>query len=137
MSEIRANASPQGVLKGKHVMVVEDSGILCCMLAEILSSAGCTLAGPYTHVEDAIEAAKTSDLDAALLDIRVRGNLVSPVAQELDRRSVPILLTSAYQVDDIPRSLRHAAFLRKPFTEDDVLERLTTLLTPQSMAMDT
>jgi DNA-binding response OmpR family regulator len=137
MSEIRADASPGDVLKGKHVMVVEDSGVLCCMLVEILRGAGCTLAGPYTHVEEAIEAARTSDLDAALLDIRVRGQLVSPVAQELDRRSVPILLTSAYHVEDIPRSLRHAAFLRKPFTEDDVLERLTTLLTPRSLAMHT
>ena len=137
MSEIRLNASPEDILKGKHVMVVEDSGVLCFLLAEILSGAGCTLAGPYTDVEEAIEAAKTSDLDAALLDIRVRGQLVSPVARELDRRSVPILLTSAYQMEDIPRSLRHAAFLRKPFTDDDVLERLTTLLTPQSLAMTT
>ena len=137
MSEIRLNASPEDVLKGKHVMVVEDSGVLCCMLVEILSEAGCTLAGPYTHVEEAVDAAKSSKLDAALLDIRVRGQLVSPVAQELDHRGVPILLTSAYQAEDIPRSLRHAAFLRKPFTEEDVLERLTALLTPQSLAMHT
>ncbi|MFL6551708.1 MAG: response regulator [Povalibacter sp.] len=130
-------ASSNDVLSGKHVMVVEDSGVLCCMLEEILKGAGCQLAGPYTHVEEAVQAAKSQKLDAALLDIRVRGELVSPVAQELDRRGVPILLTSAYHIDDIPRSLRRAAFLRKPFTEEDVLERLSALLMPQQKAVQT
>jgi len=116
-------------------MVVEDSGVLCCMLEEILNGAGCQLAGPFTRVEQALEAAKTKQLDAALLDIRVRGQLVSPVAEELERQGVPILLTSAYHVDDIPRPLRQAAaFLRKPFTEDDVLERLSEILAPQQAA---
>jgi DNA-binding response OmpR family regulator len=114
-----------------RVMVVEDSGVLCCMLEEILNGAGCQLAGPFTRVDQALEAAKSRELDAALLDIRVRGQLVSPVAEELERRGVPILLTSAYHVDDIPRPLRQAAFLRKPFTEDDVLERLSEILAPQ------
>jgi DNA-binding response OmpR family regulator len=117
-----------------RVMVVEDSGVLCCMLEEILNGAGCQLAGPFTRVDQALEAAKSRELDAALLDIRVRGQLVSPVAEELERRGVPILLTSAYHVDDIPRPLRQAAFLRKPFTEDDVLERLSEILAPQQAA---
>jgi DNA-binding response OmpR family regulator len=119
------------VLLGKHVMVVEDNGVLCSLLEEILTTAGCELSGPFTRVDEAMHAATSERLDAALLDIRIHGQLISPVAQELERRGVPVLLTSAYHSDDLPRALQGTEFLRKPFTEDDVLDRLSKLLTPQ------
>lgn len=111
--------------------------MLCCMLEEVLRDAGCELTGPFTRLADAMNAAAEQPLHAALLDISIRGQLVSPLAEQLNRRGIPLLLTSAYRPDEIPRSLRSAAYLRKPFTEDDVLEKLSNLLRSSTEAQPT
>lgn len=115
-------------LCGRHVLVVEDNGLLCCMLDETLRSAGCHVVGPYTTLDQAMAAMPAIKVDIALLDINLRGELVCPLASELTQRGVPFLVTSAYQNCELPRALRSAAFLRKPFTDDDVLERLAVLM---------
>lgn len=126
-TDLAPSAAPAGILRGKHVLIVEDSGLLCCMLEELLRQAGCELAGPFTSLPEAMSAIE-QPLHAALLDVRIRGELVSPLAERLERRGVPMLVTSAYRQDEIPRSLQGAAFLRKPFTEEDVLQKLGALL---------
>lgn len=125
-----SNEESATTLCGRHVLVVEDNGLLCCMLDETLRGAGCHVVGPYTTLDQAMAAMPAIKVDIALLDINLRGELVCPLANELTQRGVPFLVTSAYQSSELPRVLRSAAFLRKPFTEDDVLEGLTGLVQP-------
>lgn len=115
-------------LRGLHVLVVEDNGLLCCVLEETLRDAGCEVVGPFARLPDAVEAVVTQHIDLALLDINVRGQLVSPLAEQLRERGVPFLLTSAYQPADLPRSLQSAAQLRKPYTDSDLLENLASVI---------
>lgn len=115
-------------LAGRHVLVVEDNGLLCGMLDETLRGAGCHVVGPYSRLDQAMAAMPAIRVDMALLDISLRGELVCPLVSELTQRGVPFLLTSAYQSSELPRALQSAAFLRKPFTEGDLLEGLTVLM---------
>jgi CheY-like chemotaxis protein len=115
-------------LRGLHVLVVEDNGLLCCVLEETLRDAGCEVVGPFARLPDAVEAVVTRHIDLALLDINVRGQLVSPLAEQLRERGVPFLLTSAYQPADLPRTLQSAAQLRKPYTDSDLLENLASVI---------
>ncbi len=116
------------VLKGLSVLVVEDNGLLCCVLEEALRDAGCEVIGPYSRLPEAMSAASAAHVDVALLDINVRGQLVSPLAEQLRARGVPFVVTSAYQPEAVPRVLRDAAQLRKPFTGSDLLERLASVI---------
>lgn len=123
-------ASTRGVevLRGLHVLVVEDNGLLCCVVEEALRDAGCEVVGPFGHLREAMQAAAvTQRIDVALLDINVRGELVSPLAHELQARGVPFVVTSAYQARDLPKGLRCALHLRKPYTDTDLLDRLAEL----------
>lgn len=115
-------------LAGRAVLVVEDNGLLCCVIEETLREAGCTIVGPYTRLHEALAAVPASSIDVALLDMNLRGELVSPLADQLAQRGVPFLLTSAYRPDDLPLSLRSAMQLRKPYTDDALLERLSMLI---------
>jgi CheY-like chemotaxis protein len=115
-------------LRGLSVLVVEDNGLLCVVLEETLREAGCEVVGPYGRLPEAMDAATTEHIDIALLDINVRGQLVSPLAERLRARGVPFVLTSAYQPDDVPRVLQDATQLRKPFTDTDLLERLASVV---------
>src|SRR6185369_18085737 len=96
----------EATLTGRHVLVVEDNGLLCGMLDETLRGAGCHVVGPYTKLEQAMAAMPATQIDIALLDINVRGELVCPLASELTQRGVPFLLTSAYQNSELPRALQ-------------------------------
>ena len=115
-------------LAGRAVLVVEDNGLLCCVIEETLREAGCTVVGPYARLPEAMAALPTADIDVALLDINLRGVLVSPLADQLERRGVPFLLTSAYPSDEVPHALQAAMQLRKPYTDEDLLERLAALI---------
>jgi CheY-like chemotaxis protein len=115
-------------LTGKRVLVVEDNGLLCCVLEEMLRDAGCEVVGPYARLSEAMTAVPAAQIDVALLDINLRGEFVSPLALQLQQRGVPFVLTSAYPERDLPLPLRSALQLRKPYTDDDVLDRLTELV---------
>lgn len=122
---------PHG-LRGLNVLVVEDNGMLCCVLEETLREAGCCVIGPYTRLDDAMTEAPHHLIDLALLDVNLRGEFVSPLADQLEERGVPFLLTSAYQERDLPRSLQNASTLRKPFTDTQLLDSLSALLVTKS-----
>ncbi len=128
MSSLQDAPDATDTLRGLNVLVVEDNGLLCCVLEETLREAGCEVVGPYARLPEAMEAAMSEHIDIALLDINVRGQLVSPVAEQLRARGVPFLLTSAYQPQDLPRALQSAAQLRKPYTDSDLLERLASVV---------
>jgi CheY-like chemotaxis protein len=117
------------VLKGRNVLVVEDNGLLCYVLEETLREAGCEVVGPFARLPDALEAVPTIHIDVALLDINIRGQLISPLAAHLSERGVPFIVTSAYSSNDLPYALQSAHQLRKPYTSTDVLENLAAALT--------
>jgi CheY-like chemotaxis protein len=120
-------------LKGLNVLVVEDNGLLCCVLEETLREAGCEVVGPFARLPDALGAIPGAHIDVALLDLNIRGELVSPLADQLSQRGVPFVLTSAYPSRDLPLPLQSAHQLRKPYTCSDVLEHLADVLTkPQT-----
>ena len=122
-----SNTTPSNELQGLSVLVVEDNGLLSCILEETLRDAGCRVVGPFSRLREAMTALPTAEIDLALLDINLKGELVSPLAEQLQQRGVPFLLTSAYQTRDLPRSLQSASQLRKPYTDTDLLERLSLL----------
>jgi CheY-like chemotaxis protein len=115
------------VLVGLNVLVVEDNGLLCCVLEETLREAGCEVVGPFARLPEALDAVPGTPIDIALLDINIRGEMVSPLADQLSRRGVPFVLTSAYRAGDLPLDLQNAHQLRKPYTCSDVLEHLASI----------
>jgi two-component SAPR family response regulator len=115
-------------LAGKRVLLVEDSGFLCFALEETLREAGCEIVGPCSRLEQAMDEASHHELDCALLDINLRGEMVSPLAAQLRERGVPFVLTSAYSEHELPPGLVGASQIRKPFTDREVLESLASVL---------
>jgi CheY-like chemotaxis protein len=129
-SEIKPTALEltREALAGKRVLLVEDSGFLCFALEQTLRQAGCQIVGPCCRLADAIEQASHHELDCALLDINLRGEMVTPLAAQLQARGVPFVLTSAYSEHELPPGLLGEPQIRKPFTDTEVLERLASLL---------
>jgi hypothetical protein len=67
-------------------------------------------------------------LDAAILDVRIRGGQVHPVAEELLARNIPFVLASGYGDWALPENLRDQPRLTKPFRQHHLEEQVRLLL---------
>jgi two-component sensor histidine kinase/CheY-like chemotaxis protein len=117
-----------GDLEGRRVLVAEDDALLSMAMRRILEDLGCTVIGPASSLGEALRlAADTPDLDAAVLDVNLRGQEVWPAAELLAVRGVPRLFTTGYGqgVED-----RGAPVLEKPFPPDRLAAALRTIMAP-------
>jgi DNA-binding response OmpR family regulator len=120
----------EGPLEGLRVLIVEDNLFVGIELMQSLSDLGCEPVGPVARIEQAMRLARDEALNGALLDVDLHGELTFAVAEELERRGVPVIFASGYDDGDeiFPvRFVRHPR-LRKPFGEDDLRRALTTMM---------
>ena len=108
-------------LAGLRVLIAEDNLFAAMELEKVLVDLGCEPVGPVARLEQAMRLAQQELLDGALLDVDLRGELVFAVAEELERRRVPVIFASGYDSDDMfpPRFVRHPRLL-KPFGENEI-----------------
>ncbi|WEA60840.1 response regulator [Rhizobium sp. BJ04] len=101
-------------------------------LEDVLRALGCTVIGPVAKLVDAIELARTESLDAAILDVTIRGGQVFPVAEILLERDIPFVFASGYGDWALPENMRDRPRLTKPFTTVELEEQIK-LLCAQAM----
>lgn len=78
------------------ILVVEDEFIIAMELAEVLEEGGFRVLGPVSTVMAALKLLDQHRPDAAVLDLNLRNEMVTPVAQVLRRMAVPFAIASAY-----------------------------------------
>lgn len=98
------------------VLVVEDEFLIAMELNDVLRGAGFRVIGPVNTVAVALDRIQAERPDAAVLDVSLRGERVTPVAEALRAMGVPYVLTSAYGAADLAEepSLAAARNVGKP-----------------------
>jgi len=113
---------------GRRILVVEDDFLVSLDTIEVLKDAGCTVVGPAADFATAMHLAQSELLDAAILDVNIAGKLIWPVAEELNRRGVTILILSAYPKQSIaPAAFAAVPRLGKPLERGRLLDQLSAL----------
>ena len=119
------------MLKGMRILVAEDEYLLADAWREALAEAGAQVLGPVLSVEDAQAlVAGEARIDAALLDINLRGELVFPVADLLRTRRVPFAFATGYDEWTLPDRFTHAPRLEKPVKAARIVSLLEAMLAP-------
>lgn len=107
-------------LRDKRVLVVEDEALVAMMLEDELLEAGAEVVGPASSVSAALElidaTATDGGLSAAVLDINLNGERVSPVADRLAALGVPFLFATGYLQGCDTGGHGTAPLLQKPFS---------------------
>lgn len=116
-------------LKDRRILIVEDSLVVSVFAVEALEELGCKIAGPAHNLAVARELAESETLDAALVDIRIRGEKSFAICDILAARGVPFVLTSGYADWPIPERWSDSLQLPKPFKVEDLELALLELLT--------
>ncbi len=113
------------ILSGRRILVVEDELMIAMLVDDVLKEAGCDVVGPMPRLAPALQAATSeARLDAALLDINLAGELVSPVADRLIERGVPFVFLTGYGWHMLPERFHSRPLVTKPCRQDILLATL-------------
>lgn len=123
-------------LIGRRILVVEDEMLIALIIEETLQDLGCVVVGPVGRLDAALQLATDEVLDAAVLDVSVRGGKVYPVAEQLLARGIPFLLASGYGEWALPEAFRDRPRLTKPFTPERLEEQVRSLCENPERSMD-
>jgi DNA-binding NtrC family response regulator len=108
---------PENTLVGRRILVVEDEYLLADELRVALKAAGAIVVGMAGSVAEALGfLASETELDAAIVDVNLAGEMVFEVADCLLGRSVPFLFTTGYDTETIPTRFGTVARLEKPLS---------------------
>jgi CheY-like chemotaxis protein len=118
--------------EGQRVLIVEDNVFAAMELEQALRDLGCEPVGPAARVDEAMRLARVEVLDGALLDVELNGELIFAVAEELERRGVPVIFATGYDNGIFPAPFVRHPCLRKPYGEEDVRQALEGVMRPGS-----
>ena len=125
--------APSQDLAGCRVLLVEDEYYIADDLAQRLSAHGAILLGPVTTVEKALAMVQSEErIDAAVLDINLRGEMIYPVAERLIARGVPVVFASGYDQLVIPERFAGIPHFEKPVRLEDLRRALQHVAAPRA-----
>ena len=120
-----AEARPD--LKGRRILVVEDSPVVGPFTADLLEELGCEVVGPAPNMASARELVEAGEFDAALMDIHIRGERVFNLCEMLEAQGVPFVFTSGYADRNMPEEWEDRPRVQKPYTLDEIDKALSAL----------
>jgi two-component system, response regulator PdtaR len=97
---VLSEEGPDGAV-GPKVLVVEDEFLIAMEMELMLIDGGFRVIGPVATVAAALAIIEKQPPDAAVLDVSLRGERVSPVAEVLRAMEVPFVLASAFGPADL------------------------------------
>lgn len=104
--------------QGRRVLVVEDEYLIALTIEETLTDLGAVVIGPASSLAAAMRLAVDLPLDAAILDVNIRGGTSYPVADVLADRGIPFIFCSGYGDWAIEERHRARPRLAKPYSAD-------------------
>jgi DNA-binding NarL/FixJ family response regulator len=111
------------------VLIVEDDFLLADELARLLRERGYRVLGPVPSAPGACAVLRWHNPAAALLDVNLSGEMVTPVAAMLAEAGVPFAVVTGYGAADLGEPLlQEAPRLGKPYDEAGLLRLLDGLL---------
>jgi CheY-like chemotaxis protein len=110
------------------VLIVEDDFLIALEISQFVEGAGYTVVGPEKSVDAAIRALTQHKIDLALLDVHLGGELVFPLAKDLDAKGIPYIFLTSYSAAAIPAQHRHQPLVSKPYSPEHLLVQMRQFL---------
>lgn len=100
-----------------NILVLEDDVLLAMDVEDYLIERGARVIGPFGRIPQALKAAESRDLDGAILDLNLNGELSFPVIDALQARGVPLIICSGYaELPELKAKLAGLPLLAKPWS---------------------
>lgn len=122
-------------LSGVRILVVEDEALIAMLIEDVLAEAGATVLGPASTVGEALRLIKSAaevSIDAVVLDLTLKGELASVVADQLVAVGIPFLFTTGVDRASLEPRHRAAPMLSKPFDCDELVLSIGAMIATAS-----
>jgi DNA-binding response OmpR family regulator len=118
-----------GPLAGRRVLVIEDEYFLADDIVRALTALGARIVGPYGDLDEAADVVERDiAIDAAIVDINLRNDMVFPLARVLRSRKVPFVFTSGYDKASIEPEFHDVRLWGKPLDMNAMARELTSII---------
>ncbi|WP_315789454.1 MULTISPECIES: hypothetical protein [unclassified Bradyrhizobium] len=121
--------APTNPLAGKRILIVEDEYFLADDLADEFRRLGADVIGPVSEVVEAQKALQLGrPIDAALLDINLRSEMIFPFARALRELDIFFIFTTGYDKTSIRPEFADVPLWEKPLDIRAFTEGVAELL---------
>lgn len=118
----------KGLTEQPVVLIVEDEYLLAFDLATSLGDHDLAVLGPAPTIAQALSLiAETDDIDCAVLDVNIRGEMVFPVAEALSKRGIPFVFTTGYEKSVFGGQFTDVEIYTKPLDIGPFTTEISTL----------
>jgi CheY-like chemotaxis protein len=107
-------------LKGRRFLVAEDEAIIAMLLEDMIEQLGGEIVGTAKACDEALAALESSNLDAIILDVHLKGGTSEDVVAAAAGKSVPVLVCTGSDAQALPPAFRDLPILQKPWQSEDV-----------------
>ncbi|MBB5577969.1 MULTISPECIES: response regulator [Rhizobium] len=118
------NESYSHFFSGRRVLIVEDEYLLANEAHRQLVKLGAIVVGPTARVDQALDLIQDEDVDAAILDVHLDGEMVFPVAERLNELKIPYVFATSYDPSIIPTRFTGFVFCEKPIEIEHIARAL-------------
>ena len=115
------------------VLIVEDEYFISEEIIRVVRDNGAIVVGPASTLQEARAFDSDRTIDAALLDINIRGDMSFDFARDLLASGRPFAFLSGYGRDALPKEFEDVPLVTKPFSQEQldglcrwVLDRVPT-----------
>jgi CheY-like chemotaxis protein len=126
--EITTSSAASWTLAHRRVLVVEDEYFIADDMARALQKLGAEVVGPVPTRDKALALVEAGRVDAAVLDINLRGQTVFPVADALRERGVPFVFATGYDPSTVPAEYQDVPRWEKPFDPQVLAKMLPSVV---------
>ena len=110
-----------------RILIVEDGYLVAMEMKSAVERCGGAVVGPLASVRSALEAARQTTLDGAVLDVNLGDERVWPVAEFLKQQGVPFVFATGYSAAEVPPRFKETPVLAKPVALDALRRALAEM----------
>ena len=115
------------LLKGVHVLVVEDTWHVAKALKSALEQVGMHVSGPAATTAEAKRLVAAQVPALAVVDVNLKREMASDLIDDLHEQGVRVVVVSGYAVPPVSAQ-KVAAILQKPFSAAELLNALHSVV---------
>lgn len=118
----------QHTLAGRRILILDEQASIAQLLAEMLQAFDCEVVGPANRVPEALTLLAEHPVDAAIIDVKIKGKPSYAVATELGRRGIPWAFASGNNTDEYVSRFPGVPVISKPYSSEHIFRVLCDLL---------
>ena len=116
-------------LVGCRILIVEDEVLIALELQSLLTDEGVEVVGLASSVSEALSVLRNRvEIDCAVLDVNLAGEMVFPVADALSEAQIPFIFLTGHSDNHLPARYHGLPVIQKPYLAADLLDDIRSQL---------